>query len=489
MWYYAPSVHKTEHLDREKCVVLGPRAMAVLAPFLTATPKRTASTLLKQSDSGVTKEPGNTAARLLRSSVRWPCEGPGRRPGPTGPRPGRGQRVLRHPGPAAAPGGRLGPATPWPPTAGSCLPPAVRRRPEPGRAGRRAGPRGDALRPGPPARRGGRDPATWNVACDLAVNPLLIARRVHVCPRCRLMPGEGTYADLAPGKSAEEYYALLGRPAGHPRRASRRPGDRARRRRPRRVRRGDRPGRRSTRPTSRQLRGRVDRWPSPRPSRRRTAAASCPPGSAARSTTVLHPPADWRSVLREFVSAHARNDYSWARPNRRFLAQGLYLPGLHSEELGDVVLAVDTSGSVGDRRAGRVRRRTEGLLAAFDCTVTVLYHDTDGAEGPDLAVGRRAARPRPGRRRRDATSASSTGSSSSGLTPACVVCLTDLETAFPDQSAGRPGPLGGRRFYAAAPPVWPPRVNRFLIPGSIPGSFALVEVTVRTIASRWTSSC
>ena len=38
MWYYAPSVHKTEHLDRERCVVLGPRAMAVLRPFLDRDP-------------------------------------------------------------------------------------------------------------------------------------------------------------------------------------------------------------------------------------------------------------------------------------------------------------------------------------------------------------------------------------------------------------------------------------------------------------------
>lgn len=39
VWYYAPSVHKTEHLDREKCIVLGPRAMAVLRPYLDRDPQ------------------------------------------------------------------------------------------------------------------------------------------------------------------------------------------------------------------------------------------------------------------------------------------------------------------------------------------------------------------------------------------------------------------------------------------------------------------
>ena len=39
VWYYAPHTHKTEHLDREKCVVLGPRAMEVLRPFLDRDPE------------------------------------------------------------------------------------------------------------------------------------------------------------------------------------------------------------------------------------------------------------------------------------------------------------------------------------------------------------------------------------------------------------------------------------------------------------------
>ena len=39
VWYYAPSIHKTEHHDREKCIVLGPKAMTVLLPFLGRDPQ------------------------------------------------------------------------------------------------------------------------------------------------------------------------------------------------------------------------------------------------------------------------------------------------------------------------------------------------------------------------------------------------------------------------------------------------------------------
>jgi predicted metal-dependent peptidase len=82
---------------------------------------------------------------------------------------------------------------------------------------------------------------------------------------------------------------------------------------------------------------------------------------------------DWRDVLREFLSRHARNDYSWLPPSRRYIHRELYLPGLRSEELGEVVLAVDTSGSIGQRELARFAAEAEGILDSFDCTLTILY--------------------------------------------------------------------------------------------------------------------
>ena len=55
---------------------------------------------------------------------------------------------------------------------------------------------------------------------------------------------------------------------------------------------------------------------------------------------------DWRDVLRKFLGGGAIPEQSWARPNRRFIADGLYLPGNPKEGPGEIVLAVDTSGSV-----------------------------------------------------------------------------------------------------------------------------------------------
>jgi predicted metal-dependent peptidase len=65
---------------------------------------------------------------------------------------------------------------------------------------------------------------------------------------------------------------------------------------------------------------------------------------------LLEPQVDWREVLREFVSIQvAGKDYStWRRPNRRYVASGLYLPSGLTEKVGEVVLAVDTSGSISE---------------------------------------------------------------------------------------------------------------------------------------------
>lgn len=76
-------------------------------------------------------------------------------------------------------------------------------------------------------------------------------------------------------------------------------------------------------------------------------------------------PADWRAILREFVEHTVPSDYSWLSPNRRQIANGVYLPGVTKENLGVIAVAVDTSGSIDAR-----------LLAAFSQELTAIAHET-----------------------------------------------------------------------------------------------------------------
>lgn len=58
---------------------------------------------------------------------------------------------------------------------------------------------------------------------------------------------------------------------------------------------------------------------------------------------------DWRAILRDFVAATNPSDYRWAPPNRRFVSSGLYLPSVELSGVGEIVIVVDTSGSIGTK--------------------------------------------------------------------------------------------------------------------------------------------
>lgn len=64
---------------------------------------------------------------------------------------------------------------------------------------------------------------------------------------------------------------------------------------------------------------------------------------------LLQPQVDWREVLRDFIASTCEGDEyaTWARPNRRTLSQDVYTPDTYDESVNELVLAIDTSGSIG----------------------------------------------------------------------------------------------------------------------------------------------
>jgi predicted metal-dependent peptidase len=72
-----------------------------------------------------------------------------------------------------------------------------------------------------------------------------------------------------------------------------------------------------------------------------------PSGLERRLTESRQSQQDWRAILRDFVAATTPSDYRWTPPNRRYIASGLYLPSVERRGLGEIVIAVDTSGSIG----------------------------------------------------------------------------------------------------------------------------------------------
>ena len=64
---------------------------------------------------------------------------------------------------------------------------------------------------------------------------------------------------------------------------------------------------------------------------------------------LLEPKIDWRDALRDFVSStmKGKDEFTWRRMNKRQMANDLYMPSMENETIGEVVVAIDTSGSIG----------------------------------------------------------------------------------------------------------------------------------------------
>lgn len=87
---------------------------------------------------------------------------------------------------------------------------------------------------------------------------------------------------------------------------------------------------------------------------------------------------DWRAALRQFVTEVSKNDYSWSRPNRRFLSAGLYLPGLYSESMGEVAVVIDTSGSIDQKTLNAFGSEIKSIVDSVKPLKThVIYCDAE----------------------------------------------------------------------------------------------------------------
>jgi predicted metal-dependent peptidase len=87
----------------------------------------------------------------------------------------------------------------------------------------------------------------------------------------------------------------------------------------------------------------------------------------------------WREVLQDFLtSALSGNDLStWRKPARRYIANGLYMPSHYSESMGELVIAIDTSGSINQRLLTEALSHTAALCRDVPPEkVRVLYWDT-----------------------------------------------------------------------------------------------------------------
>jgi len=93
---------------------------------------------------------------------------------------------------------------------------------------------------------------------------------------------------------------------------------------------------------------------------------------------LLQPQLPWRMLLARYMNSLTREDYNWSRPSRR---EGDYLmPSLRSHQL-DVVVALDTSGSIKDAEVQEFIDEIDALKAQVRARVTLLPCDAQLCDG------------------------------------------------------------------------------------------------------------
>lgn len=97
---------------------------------------------------------------------------------------------------------------------------------------------------------------------------------------------------------------------------------------------------------------------------------------------LINPKLDWFSILMNYMTAYDKSDYTFRKPNRRYLPD-FYLPGMSGESMDTLALAFDSSGSVSQKEFNHyfgetkymreLLRPKKTILIEFDTKIQSTY--------------------------------------------------------------------------------------------------------------------
>lgn len=96
-------------------------------------------------------------------------------------------------------------------------------------------------------------------------------------------------------------------------------------------------------------------------------------------TEMLEPHVDWRKEFADFVSStcKGKDEYTWRRFNRRMLPNDMYLPTVENETIGEIIVGIDTSGSIGQEQLNEFASELVSIANAVQPeAIRILWWDT-----------------------------------------------------------------------------------------------------------------
>ena len=103
------------------------------------------------------------------------------------------------------------------------------------------------------------------------------------------------------------------------------------------------------------------------------------PGGVQRMVNQLtRPKMDWRSLINMKIPSLLKNDYTYKNFNKKYMQQGIIMPGLDQTEAIDVAVMVDTSGSISQQVLEEQLSEVVGIMDMYEeFTIRIWQFDTE----------------------------------------------------------------------------------------------------------------
>ena len=227
-------------------------------------------------------------------------------------------------------------------------------------------------------RRGNRDPKLWNIADDYCVNWDLVEQRVGdkipvalYDSKYKGMSAEEVYDDLYENADKINVDELMKRLLDEHMDGTGEDGEGDED--------GDKPG--NGRPKlseaeKKEIRDEIKE--AVLAAANASGAGNLPGGVKRMIKDLIEPVMDWRELLQQQIESTVKSDFTWARPSRRSWHMDAVMPGMKPGEQIDVVIGIDTSGSITDKDLKVFLSEIKGIMEAYDeYKITVMGWDTE----------------------------------------------------------------------------------------------------------------
>lgn len=107
-------------------------------------------------------------------------------------------------------------------------------------------------------------------------------------------------------------------------------------------------------------------------------AGQIPAGVKRMIQDMTEPKMNWRELLRMELKSTIKSDFTWMRASRKGWHQDAVMPGMDNDDMIDIAVAIDMSGSIGDEQGRDFLAEIHGIMEEFDqYRIHLFCFDTD----------------------------------------------------------------------------------------------------------------